>query len=342
VASPRDGGARSALIGVAEVPAADRLDFFQVFASWAWVPMVCGSEYRADYWGEFRASGLGAVRVVVLDIMPITVRRTPELISQADPDMLKLLLVCGKGCSVVEQDGRQAQLSASDFAIYNTRRPYEVICGAAEIVGPTGSVVGIERDPAAVELARRRTKAASVEFRVGDVQTLEGIEGGFDAVVGRLILMFLPDPAAALRRAATLVRPGGLVCLHEADLQYLCASPRTPLWDQAHAWFLTALEKSGIERRMGPSLFTAFRAAGLPEPHLLVETFAAGGPDAPAWGWANVIAAAVPLMEQTGVATRAEVAPETLASRLQAETLACNGCVIGPLMTGAWATLPAA
>jgi hypothetical protein len=72
--------------------------------------------------GEFRASGLGAMRMVVLDIMPITVRRTPELISQADPDVLKLLLVCGTGCSVVEQDNRQVR-SASDFAIYSTRRP---------------------------------------------------------------------------------------------------------------------------------------------------------------------------------------------------------------------------
>src|SRR5262245_23606569 len=98
---------------------------------------------------------------------------------------------------------------------------------AAELVGPDGAVVGVERDPAAVELARRRTDAANVEFRLGDVQTLDGVEGGFDAVVGRLVLMYLPDPVAALRRAASLVRPGGVVCMHEADLQYLPASPLT-------------------------------------------------------------------------------------------------------------------
>lgn len=120
----------SALIRIDEVPAADRLEFIQGITSATWVPMECRSEYQADYRGEFRVSGLGAMRMVVLDIMPITVRRTPGLISRADPDMLKLLLVCGRGCSVVEQDGRQARLSASDFAIYNTRRPYEVVCGA--------------------------------------------------------------------------------------------------------------------------------------------------------------------------------------------------------------------
>ena len=213
---------------------------------------------------------------------------------------------------------------------------------AAELVGPDGQVVGIERDPEAVKLAQRHTDAGNVEFRVGDVQTLEGIEDGFDAVIGRLIIMYTPDPVAAIRQAATRVQPGGLVCLHEADLEYLWASPQPPLWSQVRGWFLDALEKAGIETRMGPRLHAAFRAAGLPGPRMLVESSAGGGPDAPAWAWANVVSGVVPLMERLGVATRAEVDPGTLASRLLAETLACDGCVISPPMTGAWATLPAA
>jgi hypothetical protein len=40
-----------------------------------------------------------------------TLIRTGELISQADPDQLKLLLVCGGGRSVVGQEGRQARLA---------------------------------------------------------------------------------------------------------------------------------------------------------------------------------------------------------------------------------------
>lgn len=210
---------------------------------------------------------------------------------------------------------------------------------AAELVGPDGHVVGVERDPEAVRLAQRRTGAGNVEFRVGDIQTLDGIEDGFDAVVGRLAVMYAPDPVAAIRQAAARVRPGGLVCLHEADLEYMWASPQPPLWSQVQGWFLDALTKAGIQTRMGPRLHAAFCAAGLPRPRLLVESFAAGGPDAPAWGWANVVSGVVPLMERLGVATRAEVDPATLASRLLEETLACDGCVLFPLMTGAWTTL---
>ena len=208
----------------------------------------------------------------------------------------------------------------------------------AELVGPHGAVVGIERDPAAVELARRRTDAATVEYRVGDAETLDGVEGGFDAVVGRLVLMYLTDPVDTLRRAASRVRPGGLICMHEADLAYPGADPPTPLWSRMQGYFLDALTKAGFAQRMGPALFTAYRAAGLPGPRLCMGMFAEGGPDAPAWAWANVIGATVPLMERLGIATRDDVDPPTLADRLLAETLAYDGCVFGPPMAGAWAT----
>ena len=119
----------STLIRTDEVAPADLVDFFRHLTATTWVPMECRSFLR-DYKGVFRASGLGAMQVVVMDVMPITVCRTPQLISQADPDLLKLVLVCGGNSCVVAQSGRQASLSAGDFAIYDTRRPYEVACGS--------------------------------------------------------------------------------------------------------------------------------------------------------------------------------------------------------------------
>src|SRR5215472_2224709 len=211
---------------------------------------------------------------------------------------------------------------------------------AAELVGPTGAVVGIEKDAEAVEFARRHTNAPNVEFRVADAQTLSGIEDGFDAVTGRLILLHLPDPVAALREAAARVRPGGLVIMHECDLGYVWASPQPPLWGQVREWLLAAAAKAGIATRLGPALFSLYREAGLPGPQLLMEGIAQGGPDAPAWGWANVVSAAVPLMEKTGVTTAADADPPSLAGRLLAEVVGCDGCVICPPFTGAWAVRP--
>ena len=119
----------STLIQVDHVPIADRIDFFREMTAAVWVPMECHPGLDADYRAVFRASGLGPMQVVVMDIMPTTVHRTQQLISQADPDMLKMLLVCGGGASAVAQGGQQARLSPGEFALYNTRRPYEVRCG---------------------------------------------------------------------------------------------------------------------------------------------------------------------------------------------------------------------
>src|SRR5215469_17213890 len=118
----------STLFSTDQVPTADRHDFAQQIAATTWVPMEIRSEV-GDYRAVFRASGLGAMQVVVMDMMPVTARRTPELISQADPDLLKLALVCGSNSAVVSQDGKQASISAGEFAFYDTQRPYEVACG---------------------------------------------------------------------------------------------------------------------------------------------------------------------------------------------------------------------
>jgi AraC-like DNA-binding protein len=123
----------STLIRTDEMPPDGRLEYLHEMTAATWVPMECRPEYRAcDYWAEFRASGLGAMQVVVMDLMPITVRRTSKLISRADPDLMKVLLACDGGSSIVDQGGQQARISSAEFAMYDTRRPYEVVCGAGE------------------------------------------------------------------------------------------------------------------------------------------------------------------------------------------------------------------
>jgi SAM-dependent methyltransferase len=211
---------------------------------------------------------------------------------------------------------------------------------ASRFVGPHGHVVGVERDPQAVTDARERAAAAgvtNVEFVVGDVQTLEGVEGIFDAVVGRLILAYLPDPVEALHRAASHVRPGGLVVAHEADAAYDWAAPQSALWGQVRGWFLQTLAATHVEPRMGLRLYRCFVEAGLPGPTLTLEAPIVGGPEAPAWGWANLVRGVVPVMERLGVTTAAEVDANTLADRLLADIRSEEGIVICSPMIGAWA-----
>ena len=74
----------------------------------------------------------------------------------------------------------------------------------AELVGPTGEVVGVERDANTLVAARSRVAEAqlrNVSFVETDVSHVASELNGkpFDAVVGRLILFFVPDPGAVLR-----------------------------------------------------------------------------------------------------------------------------------------------
>jgi ubiquinone/menaquinone biosynthesis C-methylase UbiE len=72
---------------------------------------------------------------------------------------------------------------------------------AARLVGPSGEVIGIERDSHSIARAKARVAAAglnNISFWQTDVNQVVSNEV-FDAAVGRFILMFLPDPVSVLR-----------------------------------------------------------------------------------------------------------------------------------------------
>src|SRR4029077_5990709 len=90
---------------------------------------------------------------------------------------------------------------------------------AADLVGPTGSVVGIDRDPASVAWASNRIAEAgyaNIRFQTTEFHDFADSQP-FDALVGRFILMYLPDPAATLRHLSQQLRPGAVIAFMEPD-----------------------------------------------------------------------------------------------------------------------------
>src|SRR5215510_9998613 len=87
-------------------------------------------------------------------------------------------------------------------------RVLDVGCGvgdvtflAARLVGPDGWVIGVDNSPEAIRRAEQRAQAAqltNVYFVVQDITEFTPDEP-VDAEVGRLILMYLADPAGAIR-----------------------------------------------------------------------------------------------------------------------------------------------
>ena len=86
----------------------------------------------------------------------------------------------------------------------------------ARLVGEAGSVTGIDRNGAILEAASSRNHYSNVRFIQAELNEFVA-DHPYDAVVGRYVLVYQPDPVATLRRAATMLKPGGVLAFHEAD-----------------------------------------------------------------------------------------------------------------------------
>ena len=214
---------------------------------------------------------------------------------------------------------------------------------AVQLVGPRGSVVGIDRNPTILETARARAAGLdNVAFVEGDLRSVETQPNHFDAVVGRLVFTHLPDPAGALRALARRVRSGGSLAFQEYNLTpgSIVACPPTPLWEQAWGWVRAAARQAG-ETEMGYKLYRSYLDAGLPEPKMELNSVVGGGPG---WGGYDVMAetlrSMLPLILKLGIATEEEVGIDTLSERLRAETVRGGGVVKAPDLVSAWARKP--
>jgi SAM-dependent methyltransferase len=210
---------------------------------------------------------------------------------------------------------------------------------AADLVGPAGEVVGLDRSQDAVARANLRAGLrgfANVRFIAGDI--LEPVAAGpFDAIVSRLVLMYVSNAASVLRTQSHQLRPGGIVVPIEFDLPSARSLPPTPLVAQALSWLNETFTRAGVETSLGTRLWTVVADAGLRpvgmigiQPH-----FGPADPDGPLL-LTGIVRAVLPLMERTGVATAADVGLETLQQRLRDELATAQAVFAHPTLLSAW------
>jgi SAM-dependent methyltransferase len=211
----------------------------------------------------------------------------------------------------------------------------------ADLVGPRGVVTGVEMNSTILETARARVRAVgwtNVTFLEGDVQSI-GLSGDFDAVVGRWILMYLPDPVAALHQVLAHLQPGGIVAFQESDFTYPpTTTPPAPLHQQVVRWTTPPPGRGGPDLQMGSKLYRTYLDAGLPAPQLHLDAPIGGGPDWPGYAYvADTLRSLLPMLEQMGLVTAEDAGIETLADRLRAEVVDLRGVQMLPIIIGAWA-----
>jgi|SRR5215469_9676179 len=212
---------------------------------------------------------------------------------------------------------------------------------AAELVGPSGSVVGIDRNPQVLSIATQRARTCGLQhlaFHEASADTFVD-NAGFDLLVGRYVLIHQSDPASFLRAAAQLAKPGATVAFHELRLRDACHSvPQVPLWDLIDTLLRLAFSTALPHYDAGDRLIQHFADAGLPEPNLFCETHIWGTADGPHYCWmVDTFRSLLPQLRRLGIAPEEFIEMATLESRLRKAILAGRSQVTGPPQVCAWA-----
>jgi ubiquinone/menaquinone biosynthesis C-methylase UbiE len=149
--------------------------------------------------------------------------------------------------------------------------PGSITLELAQAVGPTGHATGLDFSPTAVRAATEAAGErgiANVDFRVADLYSVQpggdGLRSGYDVVHAHQVLQHLPDPIGALRVAASLVAPGGILSLREVDYSATTWSPASDGLDTWLRVLRTYMSREGHEADAGGHLSDWLASAGIP------------------------------------------------------------------------------
>jgi arsenite methyltransferase len=127
-------------------------------------------------------------------------------------------------------------------------------------VGPDGSLVGVDRSPQMLAVARSRCEGQSnVTFKEGDVTELPVESEGFDRAVSVQVLEYVEDLGAALAEMHRVLRPGGRAVVWDVDWTTVSWHSEDPV---RMARVLAGWDKHLADPSLPRRLSAGLRAAG--------------------------------------------------------------------------------
>jgi ubiquinone/menaquinone biosynthesis C-methylase UbiE len=258
-------------------------------------------------------------------------------LGNTDAEHERLIRQAARVAPITERFFREAGIGRGQRVLDLGSGVGDVAMLVARLVGPTGEVVAIERDPKAITKARARATEAgfhNVSFNESNVdEILNGKP--FDAAVGRFILMYLPDPVATLRSISQAVRPGGVFVFQEPCwVPVLAHLASLPLWF-ATASLIDKAMRASANHDMGTELYQTFVKAGLPEPVMRMELPVGKEPYLAQWYY-DTLCSVRPQMERLHLPIESLGSLDTLVHRLQAEVAESKTVACWFASVGAW------
>ncbi len=268
-----------------------------------------------------------------------TISSSTYLLGHADAEVRRLLLQARLFDPYTEQALRLAGLRPGMRVLDIGCGPGDVSFVAARLVGPEGTVLGIDAAADIIELARTRAAKQGLES-VRFEQTTVGdlaLDQPVDAVIGRLILMHLPDPVATLRQLAGLVRPGGFIAFSEFDMTGARSVPDLPLWRRARDAIIETFTAMGLDPTFAAKMPALFRRAGLGAPQMALGAPIGGADHTELISFVvEALRSLLPARKNLGLPTDEFADPDALLSRLREEVAAAGGVATTPALITAW------
>lgn len=269
-------------------------------------------------------------------------RNADYLLGSSDAEHERLIRQAIRLAPITERFFREAGIGLGQRVLDLGSGVGDVAMLVARLVGVSGEVVGIERDAHSIKRARTRIAEAgltNVTFVQTDVASFLS-DSRFDAVVGRYILQFLPDPVVVLRSLAQRVRPGGIIAFQENSwASMLALSAHLPLWSAAVMLLHEVSVHFGVNMEMGPALHRTFLNAGLPAPSMHLEVELACDPEFTRL-LSDAIRSVRPQIEKRNLSLEVLGNLDTLQERLQSEVLSSRTVVPWVPLVGAWCRIP--
>jgi ubiquinone/menaquinone biosynthesis C-methylase UbiE len=209
---------------------------------------------------------------------------------------------------------------------------------ACRLVGPSGTVLGVDNDARSLAKAKTRVAEAglrNVTFVESDLTSMENVEP-FDAIVGRFILEFLPSPGVVVSSICEKLKPGGVVAIQDAcwgPFLQLCS--HLPLRSKCADLIYQSFQRSGANMDMELVLYRIFQEAGLAPPRMRVEIPIGDEPDIRNYV-CDLFYSLYPRLQQQNISTEGVGNIATLRERLEAERTVSKSFGACQALVGAW------
>lgn len=131
----------------------------------------------------------------------------------------------------------------------------------SEIVGDTGKVIGIDSNQNAIAAATFNAQSkniSNITYVCSDISDLTEKENEFDAILGRRVLMYLPNPKTILKELSKLLKPNGILGFQEHDSTSVIDKEKMPLHFMVNNWIWKLVQSNGGNTKIGQNVWDFF------------------------------------------------------------------------------------